>query len=75
MFAEYFKNSPALIFPIISLLIFVTVFTGVVFLALSRRGKDLAAAAERLPLIDDDLHPHAPATGRGGVDVQEDSHE
>ena len=53
MAREFFATSPALGFPIIALILFVTVFTGVVLFVMRRRPTSFELVAA-LPLEDDD---------------------
>lgn len=51
--SDFFARSPVLIFPVVALGIFATVFTLVSLRALLRRSSELEALS-RLPLEDDD---------------------
>jgi cbb3-type cytochrome oxidase subunit 3 len=54
MYREFFIQSPVLGLPILSLLIFITVFAGIVVRTMRRRGSQFDEAAS-LPLNDGDV--------------------
>jgi len=53
MYHDFFAKSPLLALPIIALILFVAVFAVVVLRTFSKREREVADAASRLPLEDD----------------------
>ncbi len=55
--AEFFANSPALLFPVISLVLFFIVFLAVI-VRVMRMKKSTADAYAQLPLVEEEEVPH-----------------
>jgi cbb3-type cytochrome oxidase subunit 3 len=53
MYHDFFAKSPLLALPIIALILFVTVFAMVVVRTFSKKQREVADEASRLPLEDD----------------------
>ena len=52
LYVQFFAKSPLLVFPLVGLAIFVTIFALVLFRTLGRRGRALQAFAS-MPLADE----------------------
>ncbi len=53
MYHDLFVKSPLLLLPVLSLFLFVTIFTLACMRAFGARGRELARVAARLPLDDE----------------------